>query len=200
MFSQLDIFIFTLGLTECWVSRLDGAAYPIAPGVAGGEFDPEKYKFINFGVNEIVSDLESFIRKLRLVNPEAKLILTVSPVPLAATYEPDHVLVATTYSKSVLRVAADMVSRSCKQVYYFPSFEIITGSYNRGRYFGQDLRSVTEEGVDHVMTVFMRNLIEASQSFFPSDEGRNGESEFDKHMQEMAALAEAACDEELLQR
>lgn len=200
MFSQLDIFIFTLGLTECWVSRLDGAAYPIAPGVAGGKFDLEKYKFVNFGVNEIVSDLESFIRKLRLVNPRAKLILTVSPVPLAATYEPYHVLVATTYSKSVLRVAADMVSRSCKQVYYFPSFEIITGSYNRGCYFGSDLRSVTEEGIDHVMTIFMRNLTEGGGLPFPSNTVMNINLEYEKQMQEMVALAEAACDEELLQR
>lgn len=197
MFSQLDVFIFTLGLTECWLSRLDGAAYPIAPGVAGGQFDSARYEFVNFGVNEVVSDLELFIRKLRFVNPRAKLILTVSPVPLAATYQLDHVLVATTYSKSVLRVAADMVSRSCKEVYYFPSFEIITGNYNRGRYFGPDLRSVTEDGVDHVMTVFMRNLTESDRL----PEGTMDiKRKYDNNLQEIAILAESACDEELLQR
>jgi hypothetical protein len=196
-FNQLDVFIFTLGLTECWVSRLDGAAYPVAPGVAGGVFDPSRHEFVNFTVDEIVSDLKMFIRKLRLVNSSAKLILTVSPVPLAATYESSHVLVATTYSKSVLRVAAEMVSRSNEKVYYFPSFEIITGNYNRGQYFGQDLRSVTEEGVDHVMSVFMRNLTEGGSSLAFEDKATN---EADKHMQEMAVLAQAACDEELLQR
>ncbi|SEO34422.1 GSCFA family protein [Nitrosospira multiformis] len=200
MFSQLDIFIFTLGLTECWMSRLDGAVFPIAPGVAGGEFDSMKYEFVNFGVNEIVSDLESFIRKLRLINPRAKLILTVSPVPLVATYEPTHVLAATTYSKSVLRVAADMVSCSYKEVYYFPSFEVITGNYNRGSYFSSDLRSVTEEGIDHVMTVFMRNLTEDSDVSLPQGGMTNTKSVYDKQMQEMVALAQTVCDEELLER
>jgi hypothetical protein len=198
MFEQLDVFVFTLGLTECWVSRLDGAAFPIAPGVAGGRFDPSKYEFANFGVNEVVSDLQSFIKKLRLVNRGARLILTVSPVPLVATYEPNHVLVSTTYSKSVLRVAADILSRSWDGVCYFPSFEIITGNYNRGRYFGPDLRSVTEDGVDHVMSVFVRHMTDGGEPAGAQDaEVATQESDTDR---EMAALAEAACDEELLER
>lgn len=197
MFRQLDVFVYTLGLTECWASRLDGAVYPLAPGVAGGSYDPAKYQFVNFGANEVVSDLQEFVRKLRLVNPKAKIILTVSPVPLMATYEPHHVLVANTYSKSVLRVAADMVCRSCNEVYYFPSFEIINGNYNRGCYFGTDLRSVTKEGVDHVMSIFMRHLTEgAPELVLPA---ANGEiSDPGEEMIEMMASAEAACDEEML--
>lgn len=200
MFLQLDVFVFTLGLTECWVSRLDGAAYPVAPGVAGGTFDSSRYEFVNFNVNEVVSDLQQFIRKLRLVNPGAKLILTVSPVPLTATYEKNNVLVATTYSKSVLRVAAEMVSQSCSNVYYFPSFEIITGNYNRGRYFGPDLRSVTTEGVDHVMTVFMRHLTEGGTASGLAAGEVDAGTDLDREAEEMMALAEAACDEELLER
>jgi hypothetical protein len=193
MFEELDVLVFTLGLTECWVSRLDGAAYPMAPGVAGGAFDPARYQFANFGLEEVVADLKSFIRKLRLVNAGAKLLLTVSPVPLVATYEASHVLLSTTYSKSVLRVAAEVVSRSCEGVCYFPSFEIISGNYNRGRYFGPDLRSVTEEGVEHVMRIFMRHFTDSAASAGPAPAG-NG------HHDEMMALAEAACDEELLER
>lgn len=199
MFERLDVLVFTLGLTECWISKLDGAAYPLAPGVAGGAFDPARYQFVNFGVDEVVRDLESFLKKLRLVNSGAKLILTVSPVPLMATYAPNHVLVSTTYSKSVLRVAAETVSRSCDGVYYFPSFEIIAGNYNRGRYFGPDLRTVTEEGVDHVMSIFMRHLTEAGTAASGSrDMSKAGER--DVATAELRALAEAECDEELLGR
>ena len=36
MFRELDVLIFTLGLTECWRSRVDGAVYPVCPGVSGG--------------------------------------------------------------------------------------------------------------------------------------------------------------------
>ena len=32
MFETLDVFVFTLGLTECWRSKEDGAVFPICPG------------------------------------------------------------------------------------------------------------------------------------------------------------------------
>ncbi len=190
MFSALDVFVFTLGLTECWRSKLDGAVYPIAPGVAGGCFDDDKYEFVNFTVGDVVNDLKQFIYKLRLINPKAKLILTVSPVPLVATYEKKHVLLSTTYSKSVLRVAAEMVVGELDGVSYFPSYEIITGSYNRGRYFAADLRTVTEEGVDQVMAVFMKNMTE----------GYIAEQSFGDYDEEMLALSEMACDEVALEK
>ncbi|MEP7118988.1 MAG: GSCFA domain-containing protein, partial [Acidobacteriota bacterium] len=133
MFEQLDVLVFTLGLTEMWRSRLDGAVYPLAPGVAGGTFDPARHEFVNATVAEIVADLRQFIAGLGARNPRARLILTVSPVPLAATYEHQHVLVATAYSKAVLRVAAEEVCRAERACTYFPSFEIITGPHADGR-------------------------------------------------------------------
>jgi hypothetical protein len=157
MFRELEVFVFTLGLTEGWASRQDGAVYPVAPGVSGGRMDEAKYAFVNFTVEETVADLDAFLAKLRGVNPGCRVILTVSPVPLVATYEPRHVLVSTTFSKSVLRVAADVVARAHEQVDYFPSFEIITGNFSRGAYYEGDLRSVTEIGVDHVMRMFLRH-------------------------------------------
>jgi hypothetical protein len=45
---KMDVFVFTLGLTEAWRDKRDGAVYPLAPGVAGGDFDPTRYEFINF--------------------------------------------------------------------------------------------------------------------------------------------------------
>lgn len=66
---------------------------------------------------------------------------------------------ASSYSKSVLRVAADAVSRIYDWVDYFPAFEIITGSYNDGAYFGGDHREVTESGVAHVMRCFIKNYV-----------------------------------------
>jgi hypothetical protein len=155
MFENFDIFVFTLGLTEAWLSRADGAVFPLAPGVVAGEMDFERYEFVNFNVSDVVADLQLFIDKLKAVNPNAKIIFTVSPVPLIATYENQHVLVATTYSKSVLRAAAGEITKANLHCDYFPSFEIITGNYNKGKYFEDDLRSIKPEGVDHVMRLFL---------------------------------------------
>jgi GSCFA family/Polysaccharide biosynthesis enzyme WcbI len=155
MFENLDVFVFTLGLTEAWRNRADGSVFPLAPGVVAGEMDHERYEFINFGVKEVVSDLQQFISQLSDINPGAKIIFTVSPVPLIATYENQHVLVSTTYSKAVLRAAAGEIAKANPHCDYFPSYEIITGNYNRGQYFEDDLRSIKQEGVDHVMRLFL---------------------------------------------
>ncbi|TWT16937.1 GSCFA domain-containing protein [Luteimonas wenzhouensis] len=195
MFLELDVFVFTLGLTECWRSRLDGAAYPLAPGVAGGQYDPAVHEFVNLGVGDVVADMDDFLRKLRLVNPGARVVLTVSPVPLVATYEKRHVLASTVYSKSVLRVAAEEVARGHDNVQYFPSYEIIVGPHAGGRYFEQDRRGVTQAGVDHVMKVFMSRMTAQAAAGHQPEPAKplRGIEE----LQEIRTMIEASCDEEM---
>ncbi|HEV7280829.1 MAG TPA: GSCFA domain-containing protein [Pirellulaceae bacterium] len=156
-FETHQVLVFTLGLTELWRSKLDGAAFPLCPGVAGGTFDSSKHEFHDLSAQEVASDLAEFLKRLLQVNPNTRVLLTVSPVPLVATASSDHVLVATVRSKSILRVAADVTAGSHDAVDYFPSYEIITGQHARGSYFEDDLRSVTESGVSHVMQVFFRH-------------------------------------------
>jgi hypothetical protein len=159
-FTELDVFVFTLGLTECWTIAADGAALPLAPGVAGGVYDPARYTLVNLSVNDVVTDMTRFIDGLRAINPAATVILTVSPVPLSATALDRHVLVSTTYSKAVLRVAAEQLAASLEAVHYFPAYEIVTGQFARGQYFADDLRSVTAAGVNHVMSLFFTHAAE----------------------------------------
>ena len=61
LFERANVIIFTLGLTETWLSSKDGTAYPVAPGVVAGNFDKEKYEFKNFNVFDVIEDLESFV-------------------------------------------------------------------------------------------------------------------------------------------
>lgn len=153
----MDVLVFTLGLTETWAARADGAAFPLCPGVAGGEFDESRYAFVNLTVAEVVADLEAVLQLIKSRNPSAKVMLTVSPVALVATATRRSVLAATAYSKAVLRVAAEQIANAHLHVAYFPSFEVITGNHARGRYFDETLREVTPEGVAHVMRLFMRH-------------------------------------------
>lgn len=197
MFEEMEVFIFTLGLTEGWRSRHDGAVYPLAPGVSGGEMDKERYEFVNFTVEEVTSDLEDFLESLSQVNKSCKVILTVSPVPLVATYEHQHALVATTYSKSVLRVAAENLKRKYDYVEYFPSYEIITGSFNKGIYFDEDLRTVKEEGVSHVMRLFLKhNTIKDIDS--DEDEHKSRDDKTIRVENKETSIFRIVCDEELI--
>jgi hypothetical protein len=57
LFELMDVFVFTLGLTEIWESIEDETAYPTAPGTVCGEFDPARYRFRNLTWPEVAKDL-----------------------------------------------------------------------------------------------------------------------------------------------
>jgi hypothetical protein len=151
MFEEAQILVFTLGLTEAWVAQ-DGAVLPVPPGVVATEAEGTP-RFHNFTVAEMRADMDAFLANLRTVNPGIRVILTVSPVPLAATYEDRHVLVSNTYSKAALRVVAEETQLAHQDVAYFPSYEIITSPRSPG-YYEADLREVGPVGVAHVMRIF----------------------------------------------
>lgn len=156
MLRASKVFIFTFGLTEAWVDRRDGTVYPVCPGTVAGTFDPELYEFRNFTFREILSDMEEFILLVRRLNKNIRFLFTVSPVPLVATAENQHVLVATNYSKATLRSVAGELCSIDPNVDYFPSYEIITGIPSRSMFFNPDMRTVNGRGVDFVMEHFFR--------------------------------------------
>ncbi len=155
VFRRADVFVFTLGLTEAWESKLDGAVFPACPGTIAGTFDPARHGFHNFSITEVGADLDELIGLTRTINPGLRFILTVSPVPLVATASHRHVLVASVYSKSVLRVAADEASRRHGHVVYFPAYEIVTGPHAPHDFFEADRREPSPRAIRHVMHAFL---------------------------------------------
>jgi hypothetical protein len=152
---KADVFIFTLGLTEAWTSKIDGALFPACPGTVAGRYDPARHGFVNFSAHEVITDLSAFVDALREIQRDLRIILTVSPVPLVATATTAHVLTATTYSKSVLRVAAQEVSQSKADVLYFPAYEIVTGPQAPWDYFDPDRRQPSAQAISTVMRSFL---------------------------------------------
>ena len=154
MLDSVSVFVFTMGLTEAWVSRTTQHVYPTAPGTIAGSYDPNAFAFKNFTFKETYDDFVEFRALLKQHNPSARILVTVSPVPLTATAADKHILVATTYSKSVLRAAAGQLSDEFADVDYFPSYELIASPFSRGTFYEDNLRAVREEGVRSVMRVF----------------------------------------------
>jgi len=191
IFLESDVLVFTLGLTETFESKKDGAVFPVAPGVSGGSYSTDSYNFKNFNITEVISDLRDFVDKTRQLNPNLRIILTVSPVPLIATFESRHVLYSTTVSKAILRVAADEISKSYDFVEYFPSYEIISGSAIGASYFEDDLREVQQVGVDHVMRIFEKHMLQSAPS------SNNYEPDLTSQTKKQRAVV---CDEEMIMK
>jgi hypothetical protein len=192
MFEELDVFAFTFGLTESWMHKSDGAVVPLAPGVAGGTFD-DNYEFCNMRTSEVVADFLTFVDRLYSVNPGARIIVTVSPVPLIATYVDRHVVVANCYSKAALRVAVEEIVAARPEISYFPSYEIVTMPVNGHRNFEEDQRSVTARAVQNVMRIFFAHYTSQKAGRFPDVRPLQI-----KVVRELTQAAKVVCDEEAL--
>jgi len=191
VFLQADWIILTLGLTEAWYARGDGAVFPLAPGIAGGIYDPTRHAGVNFSARETADDLAALVHRIAAVNPGAHILLTVSPVPIAATFENRHVLVSSTFTKAALRVAVDEVERQFDNVVYFPAYEIATSPAAGDHYFEDDLRHLSELGVEHVMRAF--------ESYFEAADGSLQQDADAQHNAErLKQDMEVTCDEDLM--
>ncbi len=154
VFSAVDLFIFTFGLTGAWIDRHSGTVYPTAPGRIAHDPDPDRFIFKNFSFDETYKNFVSFREMLKTRNGNVRFIVTVSPVPLTATASDQHVLSATTYSKAVLRAVAGQLCQEFDDVDYFPSYEAITAPFTRGMFYEADWRSVSGIGVAVAMRLF----------------------------------------------
>ncbi len=194
------VFVFTMGLTEAWANKATGVEYAVCPGTVAGEFDPEAHGFVNHGFGALMGDMVAALRLLFRANRRLIVLLTVSPVPLTATASGQHVLTATSHSKSMLRAVASELVQTQVRVDYFPSYEIITHPAYRGRFFAANLRSVLPEGVDHVMAQFFRDQAAAfgGETGAASEPALGAVVEGDPVEPELTEAEELRCEEEIL--
>lgn len=195
-------FVFTLGLTESWVNADGGYEYPMCPGTIAGEFDASRHAFVNMDMFKVRENLVAAIQMMREVNKNLRFLLTVSPVPLTATNSNKHVLVATMYSKSVLRAVAGFLADNNVVIDYFPSYEIINSPVFRGSFFAPNQRNVTAHGVNFVMDHFFDGLAKRTGGGAAAQGARPGAPPVAKPAVKSAGQskndADEVCEEELL--
>ena len=158
LFAQAEVFIFTLGLTEAWTNLEGSTVYPTAPGTIAGDYDPQQYTFHNFSYSEVKNDLLEFVELVaEHSSNQMKVLLTVSPVSLTATASHSHILLANTYSKSVLRAVAGDLSNTNPNFDYFPSYDIFATIKTKGEYYNENRRTVRADAVGLVMSYFLES-------------------------------------------
>jgi len=125
---KASVLILTLGLTEIWQDTVDGSviSLPAGPYVNEGG-DMSRYRFRVSRYEENLINLQRIHQIMAAANPGCKMIITVSPVNLWATFRRDlDVISASCNSKSTLRAAADEFTARHENVFYFPAFEMAT--------------------------------------------------------------------------
>ena len=115
--------IITLGLTECWYDVIGKCYLNKAPSRSLISLNPGRYEFHRMDVGDV---LDRMCKTIELINKHSikNILLTVSPVPLEATFTTNNAIMANSYSKSVLRIVAEKLMEMYDNVDYFPSYEI----------------------------------------------------------------------------
>lgn len=151
---QADNIAVTLGLNEQVVfSEGDSELLcrQLPPAWVLKKFD-EQLSLRIWSVAETKRSLTSIRSSVRRLNPRANLLVTVSPVPLHATFAQRDVRIANMRSKSTLYAALHEFIDDNRDVHYFPSFEHAQVLGAQPGFWEDDARHVTKQGVDTLMT------------------------------------------------
>lgn len=89
---------------------------------------------------------------------DLQIVVTVSPIPLMATFTDSDIVIANTYSKSTLRTVAQEWSDAHSNIHYFPSYEIVMNS-NRSVAWADDLRHASGNIVQFIMDFFIKSYV-----------------------------------------
>ncbi len=152
--------IVTLGLAEVWRDVQADVFVNRTPIPSLFKTQPDRYEFHLTSFAENWANLEAIHALLtEYGHPDARIVITVSPVPLENTFSTMDIVVANTWAKSLLRAVAHEWAAAHPNVDYFPSYEIVQSS-DRAAAWETDLRHVKGAGVRHIMELFLRNYIE----------------------------------------
>lgn len=156
--NDCDLVIITLGLVECWFDKKLDVYLNRMPVQAALKREPERYTVRILDVFDALPLLVSGIKPL--LEMEKKILLTVSPVPLQSTFSDRDAVTANAFSKSVLRVCAERLTRMHPLIDYFPSYEIVTSG---GTQTAQPDNVHVKPEVVHRVTEYMLDAYRAAE-------------------------------------
>lgn len=141
------VVIITLGLVEAWYDKVNDLYLNRSLPEYNSEKEPDRFEFHVLSFDELYKATKELMDLiLEKGHPETRIILTVSPVPLTATFTQNDVLSSNMYSKSVLRAVAEHIVTEFDAIDYFPSYESVMLS-DRNSTWQDDLIHVRDEVV-----------------------------------------------------
>lgn len=141
---NLDFLILTFGTANVFEYKKTGQIVANCHKVPNTEFERKRLK-----INDITTAFQPIFNELKTINPNLKIILTVSPVR--------HIrdgLVENQRSKSTLLLAADELAKAYDFIIYFPSYELIIDDLRDYRFYKEDMIHPSKVAVDYVWNYF----------------------------------------------
>ena len=155
-----DVVVLTLGLVEAWFDSVTNVWLNQTPPIQHLS-EPGRFKVFQSQHSQNLSALNQIFARLFEINSKVKVICSVSPVPLKATFCGKDVIIENTYSKATLRsVATESIETMRKNgvaIDYFPSYELAT-LRPRHEVWRETIRDNEPDG-RHVKIDFIQNVI-----------------------------------------
>lgn len=108
-------------------------------------------------VDEIVENTSLTINNIREINPNIKIILTVSPIRHWKQGYRENII-----SKSALHLATNQLCETINDCFYFPAYEIVMDELRDYRFYQADMLHPSEIAVDYIWEKFSTHLFSDS--------------------------------------
>ncbi len=158
-----DCLMMTPGLIEAWRDRRTGLYTHEPPVHKVMVADRARWEFEILSYEQCLADMLAAIDVVRARNPDVKVLVTTSPVPIAVTFSGQDVRTANTYSKSVLRAVCGAATFQRSGVDYFPSYESAMLSYP-DNVWGPDRIHVAQGFVGKIVTHMLDHYLEGAEA------------------------------------
>jgi len=138
---ECNVFILTLGVAPAFFDRQTGAYVLPKSSELNNRVLADKYEFKNTSVAQNLENVKYLIDFVRELSPDCSVVVTVSPIPLMASFNYQSCVVADCLSKSTMRIVAEELvhNSNYKDIYYWPSFEFFRwGGSSASAFFGAD--------------------------------------------------------------
>ncbi|GIW22076.1 MAG: hypothetical protein KatS3mg068_1083 [Candidatus Sericytochromatia bacterium] len=105
-------------------------------------------------IQEIEKNYIELICKLNNFNQDIKIIFTVSPIRYLKYGHEQN-----TYSKSILFVCINELKKKFKNVYYFPSYEIIMDDLRDYRFYNDDMIHPSNQAIEYIWQKLINSML-----------------------------------------
>ncbi|WDE97004.1 GSCFA domain-containing protein [Lentisphaera profundi] len=112
--------------------------------------------------DEIIHSWSQLVKNLQNLNPQLKIVFTVSPIRhLRDNYRENQV------SKSTLHLAIEKIIKQHENCFYFPSYEIMMDDLRDYRFYEEDMTHPNKVATEYILQKFIESAFDpASLKYF----------------------------------
>ncbi len=148
MLKQLDVLILTLGTATVYEHKQKGITVSNCHKLPESQFN--RYML---SVSETVELLSAALYRLKILRPELKTILTVSPIRHAKDGAQQNQL-----SKSTLLLACNELCKQHDNTAYFPAYELMMDELRDYRFYADDMLHPSSLAAEYIWQKFINAI------------------------------------------